>query len=534
MHSIRMSSIGDSRQIQVSWNFREDQDRWIRFWEQTTDGSTDQIVMRSQYLQPIRVSFKVPEGLDEGMFFRISSTNVDLKFPAAFPNLASNDRVSFAGVKFQKNVQTGQYDLYLGFNIVIPTDQMGTRYSPDDWKNIMDEIKKGTAHYLSLFFQTYFQGLTDRHEWYLANQDILNRQWWLVRLMTQYTANFNVRLGSGEIRSRLPSDDESKEDDEKFKVGDKVLLRESIEMAFDLDGPRYEIIEILGRDKWKYRLDWEGGGYTTEDFIRIAPKFKVGDKVVYSQLGQESPLLKVTRVYWDTEDETYMYELKHEDESFAPLSTEDELLPAPKFDVGDKVKMDVGFGTFEIRGYRWNSQLNQWEYNFRIEDGEDVSGFQTEDNLRPASNERKLNSEDSTPAKKKYLEEPLKKGDRCSICLDPLLGPYNKWDDGKVINLGLDRDVQDDKGNVIGKENSDEVVIMYCCGNGFHKRCIDTWFSEGRSLRKCPGCNRDLNKEINEGKAVYRNAEVVKKGKETVEVETVTEIKLCAFKRLKF
>ena len=44
---------------------------------------------------------------------------------------------------------------------------------------------------------------------------------------------------------------------------------------------------------------------------------------------------------------------------------------------------------------------------------------------------------------------------------------------GKVHNIGLDRDVEDDKGNVIGKENSDVVVIMYCCGNGFHKRCID-------------------------------------------------------------
>ena len=52
----------------------------------------------------------------------------------------------------KNDVQTGQYDLYLGFHIVIPTDQMVvTRYSPDDWKNIMDEIKKSTAHYLSLF-----------------------------------------------------------------------------------------------------------------------------------------------------------------------------------------------------------------------------------------------------------------------------------------------------------------------------------------------------------------------------------------------
>ena len=141
------------------------------------------------------------------------STNVVINFPAAFTNLASNDRVSFANSRLVKNdVQTGQYDLYLGFNIVIPTDQMVvTRYSPDDWKNIMDEIKKSTAHYLSLFFQA-FQGLTDRYEWYLANQDILNRQWWLVRLMTQDTVNFNVRLGSGEIRNGS-----------KFNRGDKVV-----------------------------------------------------------------------------------------------------------------------------------------------------------------------------------------------------------------------------------------------------------------------------------------------------------------------
>ena len=198
-------------------------------------------------------------------------------------------------------------------------------------------------------------------------------------------------------------------------------------------------------------------------------------------------------------------------------------------------------GTFTVTRLFWDRD-REWKYNLRRDDEQFSTRSAVESVLRLAPSEdeenskkRKLNSKEGQQAKKKYLADPLTRKSKCTICLDPLLGPYNKLDDGKVINLGLDRNVVDDNtGNVIGKENSDEVVIMYCCGNGFHKRCIDYWFSEGRSLRKCPGCNRDLKEEINEGRPVYRNAEVVKKGKETIEVETVTEIKLCAFKKLKF
>ena len=85
---------------------------------------------------------------------------------------------------------------------------------------------------------------------------------------------------------------------------------------------------------------------------------------------------------------------------------------------------------------------------------------------------------------------------------------------------------------------------MYCCGNGFHKRCIDKqleptkvennlWDGTLDKARKCPLCGVDLSAKLDAGKPVYRNAEVVKSGKETVEVETVTEVRLCAERLLR-
>ena len=196
---------------------------------------------------------------------------------------------------------------------------------------------------------------------------------------------------------------------------------------------------------------------------------------------------------------------------------------------------------------RWDDSYTSWEYKLRRNDGRETV-YLLETNLRPvpeSRNKRKRDSEEVQQEKKKYLAEPLTREDFCIICTDPLLGPYNKLEDGKVINVGLDRDSLDDKGNVIGKENPDEVVIMYCCGNGFHKRCIDKqleptevdinlgWGTyQADKARKCPACNTDLGDKLDAGRPVYRNAEVVKSGKETV--ETVTAIRFCSKLTLKF
>jgi WD40 repeat protein len=150
-----------------------------------------------------------------------------------------------------------------------------------------------------------------------------------------------------------------------------------------------------------------------------------------------------------------------------------------------------------------------------------------------------------TQEKKKYLADPITKESLCNICLDSLLGPWNKLKDGKVINMGLDRDVLDNNGNVIGNEEPDEVVIMYCCGNGFHKKCIDEQLKKTEvelnlgyresvdKVRKCPGCNEDLSGKLDAGRPVYRHAEVVTSGKERTEVKTVTTIRFSKLK-LKF
>ena len=237
----------------------------------------------------------------------------------------------------------------------------------------------------------------------------------------------------------------------------------------------------------------------------------------------------------------------------ASLPREETDRPAPKFKVGDIVverltieTIDSDFETFEVTEVRW--EWIGWKYKLNDEDG-NTYGLAFEDDMKPASrNKRKRKSEEVQQEKKKYLSDPLTRESNCAICGDPLLGPYNKLEDGKVINVGLDREVLDDNENVIGKENSDVVVIMYCCGNGFHKRCIDKQLEKGQKIsytfdgftgykdkvRKCPLCGVDLSAKLDAGKPVYRNAEVVKSGEETVEVETVTEVRLCAFKELKF
>ena len=136
-----------------------------------------------------------------------------------------------------------------------------------------------------------------------------------------------------------------------------------------------------------------------------------------------------------------------------------------------------------------NSQLNRWAYNLRIEDDEDVDGFQTEDNLRLAPSEdeenenqeeeeeeprfkRKRNSEEVQQKKKEYLPKPITREYQCMICFDPLLGPYNKLEWGKVHNLGLDREVLDDKGNVIGKKIP-TLLLLCIVVEMVPKRCID-------------------------------------------------------------
>jgi len=298
----------------------------------------------------------------------------------------------------------------------------------------------------------------------------------------------------------------------KFKVGDEVFKRLSLEMDFNVND-RHEITErhwFWESSTWRYLLTDEDGnetGFSSEEYLRIAPKFKVGDKVLWLSGNRRNRgvTFEVTDVEWVPNLESWSYKLRDE------------------------------FGT--PRGHTTvESELSRADDESKEDDDSEDRPAPSEDeeNL----NKRKRDSEQVQQEKKKYRAEPLTRESDCAICSDPLLGPVNKLEDGKVINVGLDRNAEDDKGNVIGKEKFDEIVIMYCCGNGFHKRCIDKalqptkvennlWDGTLDKARKCPLCAEDLSAKLDAGKPVYRHAEVVKSGKETVEVETVTAIRFC-------
>ena len=329
----------------------------------------------------------------------------------------------------------------------------------------------------------------------------------------------------------------------KFKFEDKVVQGQDLNNRYEIRQTRWSSLSW-----WTYKLRDEDNdeiGFSSEDNLRIAPKFKVGDKVLYLR-----EKFKVTDVHWwvSRDDKgAWEYKLRRNDGSETDYLLGANLRPAPKFKVGDKVVVDRHYlvgRTFEVKSIHWFQLPYVWKYELNDEEGNTIERLEFEGDLDPAPenrNKRKRDSEEVQQEKKKYLADPLTKESDCAICGDPLLGPVNKLEDGKVINVGLDRELLDDKGNVIGKEKIDEVVIMYCCGNGFHKRCIDKalkltevdvnlgWGTyQVDKARKCPVCNTDLSAKLDAGKPVYRNAEVVKSGKETVEVETVTEVRLCA------
>ena len=125
-------------------------------------------------------------------------------------------------------------------------------------------------------------------------------------------------------------------------------------------------------------------------------------------------------------------------------------------------------------------------------------------------------------------EEPLsiESDEICAICRDKLLDKFTVYQNDQVWNMGSERPVIDNKLNVLGNEKPDVVVMMYCCGKGFHRKCIKTHFETNDF---CPMCKTDLQSRLDNNKPVFRNAEVVKS--KEIKMKKVTAIK---FKVLKF
>ena len=368
------------------------------------------------------------------------------------------------------------------------------------------------------------------------------------------------------------SEDERPMSPPKYDAGNRVIY----------DNRTFTVLEgdIWNRSgEWYYRIQNSSSTLTVresdlvlESELRPARKFNRGDKVIqhdrndntnFVYFANPSFTLEVTDdFFWDTDRNEWMYRLLAQDDRVFRISERD-LIHVPKYKVGDKVRFrDVRLPiTFEVTKIFWWSQESSWRYELRDEENNNHDlHFQYElrralpdelENFEENRNKRKRDSSEEVPQeKKKYLKEPLTTESMCGICLEALLGPYNKLIDGKVINVGLDREILEQRdGQIVevGIQNPDEVVIMYCCGNGFHKRCIDKQLEPTKVdinlgwgtyqddiLRKCPACNVDLGDKLKSGRPVYRHAEMVQSANETVEVETVTAIRLCALKKLKF
>ena len=124
-------------------------------------------------------------------------------------------------------------------------------------------------------------------------------------------------------------------------------------------------------------------------------------------------------------------------------------------------------------------------------------------------------------------EKPLsiEDGEKCPICQDKLLDNLTILNNNYVWNMGTERTIYDNDENELGNEKRDVIVMMYCCGKGFHRRCILKWLDTND---KCPLCNTDLASWLDENKAVFRSAKVVKS--KNIKFKKVTAIKLKVLK----
>ena len=125
----------------------------------------------------------------------------------------------------------------------------------------------------------------------------------------------------------------------KFKVGDKVLEGPD----FDQNDPWRDQVEIEGiwwLDPWEYDLydiDEESRYREEEGNLRAAPKLKIGEKVLKGPTFDENETFEITQARW-----VYYWEYKVRDENGNETGYHAEvgLRPAPKFKIDDKV---VGF-----------------------------------------------------------------------------------------------------------------------------------------------------------------------------------------------
>ena len=141
-------------------------------------------------------------------------------------------------------------------------------------------------------------------------------------------------------------------------------------------------------------------------------------------------------------------------------------------------------------------------------DSEDEDGYDNNNNnYNPKIKKPKRKSKKRKAGENAEFQE----NENCPICLQPLMGTKQalKYDDSIYA-------IQDD--------NVDEILILNCCGNGVHKRCIeqsldlkpyrDNYFGPITPKREgCPICTKQVS---------LRKPKVVKSS--NIEVKTVTKI----------
>ena len=189
----------------------------------------------------------------------------------------------------------------------------------------------------------------------------------------------------------------------KFKVGDIVVERLTIE-TIDSDFETFEVTEV--RWEWEssiWRCQLNFSFFVSEDNLRPAPKFKVGDIVLdrvdlFTDFDVNNRF-KITQIYWGNRHK-WLYQLNDEYGRPTASTTERHLRIAPKFKVGDEVFLvDQKYEVTEVHWLVSDDTEGLWEYKLRRNDGTET-GWIVEDNMSPAPENRNKRKRDSKEVQK--------------------------------------------------------------------------------------------------------------------------------------